>query len=50
MNYNKDKELRMEDVHKVFLDFVRFYTLTLTERIFVEYLWEYIKNELMKKG
>ena len=48
--YDKDKELRMVDVHRAFIDFIGYNTLTLTERLFAEYLWEYVKTELMKKG
>lgn len=50
MNYDKDKELQMADVHRAFINFIGYNTLTVSERLFVEYLWEHVKNELMKKG
>lgn len=48
MSYDKNKTVAINDVFKGFLAFIDSNNLTLTERLLVNYLWEYIKSELMQ--
>lgn len=48
MSYDRNKTVAINDVFKGFLTFIDLNNLTLTERLLVNYLWEYIKSELMQ--
>lgn len=48
MSYDRNKTVAINDVFKGFLAFIDSNNLTLTERLLVNYLWEYIKSELMQ--
>ena len=44
--YDKNKELKMGDVHQAFIRYIGYRTLTLSERLLIEDLWKEVKNEL----
>lgn len=44
--YNKNKELKIGDVHQAFIRYIGYRSLTLSERLLIEDLWEEVKNQL----
>lgn len=46
--YDRNKELKMGDVHQAFIRYIRYRyrDLTLSERLLIEDLWEQVKSEL----
>ena len=44
--YDKDKEVKIGDVHRAFIKYIGYRTLTLSERLLIEDLWEEVKSEL----
>ena len=44
--YDRNKEVKMGDVHQAFIRYIGYRNLTLSERLLIENLWEEIKNEL----
>ena len=44
--YNKDKKIKIGDVQQAFTQYIGHKTLTLSERLLVENIWNEIKSEL----
>lgn len=45
-NYDRNKKVLIGDVHSVFLDFISYDNLTLSERLLIEHLWKNVLDNI----